>query len=112
MPNGRSGGFTIAKSRLEELVRSLDSHTPIGRRLPRLSAPATLAPSGHDVDTAAVLIMISEFPGTRIWVEEQDHTFYILHLDHEVEQNLEPEVEKWVMVHPESALFDLLTRRR
>jgi hypothetical protein len=41
-------------------------------------------------------------------VEEQDRIAYILHLDYEVQEHVEPQTWKWIIVSSESPLFNRL----
>lgn len=108
MPNGRSGGFEIAKKRLERLLKGLADHTVVGNALVEPIDHATSRPSWSEVNAAAVTTMLSVFPGKRVWVEEQNHSYYILHLDREVHEDLEPQAAKWIVVRSGSPLFGLL----
>ena len=57
------------------------------------------------MDSAAAMTILSAFAGERVWVEEQDHTYYILHMDHEAQEDGDPEGWKWIVVSSESPLF-------
>ena len=105
MPNGRSGGFLISKDQLEQLLKGLGDQPVLGHALANRVDWPTSSPSWAEVDAAAARTMLSTFPGERVWVEEQDHTYYILHLDHEVQEHGEPEAGKWIVVRSESPLF-------
>ena len=68
MPNGRSGGFVIARDRLEGLLRGVPSDTVVGKTL-------------EEPITAGDLVRLLAMPGKdQIPIEEQDHGWYIIHL--------------------------------
>ena len=108
MPNGHSGGFLIGRTDLEQLLHVLPKQSVLGRAL---AEPFPRPHSWVDVDAAAAIAVLGNFVGTRIWVEEQDHAWYILHLDQEVAKGGEPDTTKWIMVGPESPLFGPLRDR-
>ena len=82
MPNGRSGGFLIRKSDLEELLKKLADGTVAGNTVASLikerSSPSYPA---EGCDTATLNEMLKAFDGRQVWVEEQDSKVYVLHLD-------------------------------
>src|SRR6185436_4858934 len=104
MPNGRSGGFLIPRNELEDLLNGLSDHPVLGRALTK---PAD-ARSWSDLDAAAVVTILGTFAGARVWVEEQDHSYYVLNLDREAHESGEPEAWKWIVVSSESPLFEQL----
>ena len=108
MPNGRSGGFLIRRTDLEQLLHALPHQSLLGRALAEPLGPTH---TWVDVDAAAAITVLSNFVGTRVWVEEQDHAYYVLHLDKEVQEGGEPETAKWILVSPESPLFGPLRDR-
>ncbi len=98
MPNGRSDEFGVNKESLERSLSALPSEAVVGRS----------ATSG-DVNVSAVARMVSEYPDDLIRVEEQDHRWYIIHL--ESFQGNPPSGEKLIMILPESPLFEELRRQ-
>jgi len=96
MPNGRSGGFQIAKGSLEQLLATSGE--------PSLVIGQT--PYRADVTIADAVRMLQEFASERVWIEEHDYAFYIMHLDWPVEAPDDSIAEKWVLVFPRSPLFD------
>ena len=105
MPNGHSGGFQIHKTDLEQLFNDLPGQSVIGGAMVR-------QPDGRrsraDVDAAAAMSLLSAFKGMKVWVEEQDGAWYILHLDHEVQERREPDGARWIVITSESPLFGRL----
>jgi len=102
MPNGHSGGFQIHKTDLEQLFKDLPGQSVIGSAMVRRPDGP---PSWADVDAAAAMSILSAFKGMEVWVEEQDAAWYILHLDHEVQERPEPQGEKWIVIASVSPLF-------
>jgi hypothetical protein len=98
--NGRSGGFQIAKTSLEDLLATfVDPTIVVGH-----------SPYRRPFAVADVLQLLQQFPSREVWIEEQDHRWYIMHLDWPVEAGAEPVAEKWVAVQTSSPLFDALRR--
>jgi hypothetical protein len=58
-----------------------------------------------DVTIGALRRLVHEFSSKRVWIEEQDHRWYIMHLDWPVKAKDEPVAEKWIVVDPTSLLF-------
>ena len=98
MPNGRSGEFDVNKERLERILSALPSEAVVGKSI-----------AAGDVDVSAVYRMVSEYPDDLIAVEEQYDRWYIIHLE-PIQAN-PPSAEKWIMVSPESPLFEELRRQ-
>ena len=90
MPNGRSGGFIIEKTALEQLVKAIPE--PIG---------ATVAmgdnPRPRPTDTSEMVKLLERCPNDRLAVEEQDHRWYIIHISNK------PII--WVTVRPGSQVY-------
>ena len=84
MPNGRSGGFTIKRKKLKNLLKEFDGTTVVGSDFPTLT-PVT-------ADTAMKILKYT-WTLRPIGVEEQDHKCYILHLS------------KWFSVDVSSPIF-------
>jgi hypothetical protein len=76
MPNGRSGGFVITRADLKELVKAIPDDTVVGQ-MSVGSSPI------RAVTAAEAIRFVEEYPHEGVAVEEQDHTFYILHLSNE-----------------------------
>jgi hypothetical protein len=110
MPNGRSGGFLMLKPDLARLLDGLSPQSIVGCAL--TSPVHSRTHTWTDLDAAAVTNVLSAFQGRKVWVEEQDHAYYILHLDREL-QGLtdDPEASKWIVVRAESPLFGPLRER-
>jgi hypothetical protein len=95
MPNGRSGGFVMETADLKQLVDAVTGDAVVGR----LTTGLRPQPARADEITR----VIEECPHSRIAVEEQDHAFYIIHI------NNEPVV--WLVIPSESPVFMELRRR-
>jgi hypothetical protein len=69
--NGMSGGFQIAKTSLEELLATfVDPTIVVGH-----------SPYRRPFTVADVQRLLQQFPSREVWIEEQDHRWYIMHLD-------------------------------
>lgn len=97
MPNGHSGGFVIEKADLKHLIQALPADTAVAKVTVRSSPLRT-------VTAAELARLVDECPHDRIEVEEQDHTFYVIHLRNK------PELV-WIMVASETPLFLELRQR-
>jgi len=84
MPNGWSGGFYLARKRLEQLLAKLDDHTEVGRTTKKL------------VTTADLREILNHWNDDRLYVEEQDHQWYIMQF---------PDTKEWIVVTSESPLY-------
>jgi hypothetical protein len=97
MPNGWSGSFAIKAAELRELVKAVPGTTEIGKivvyPLPIRAANA-----------AEVTRFVEECPHDRVEVEEQEHTFYIIHFSNE------PKI-LWLVIGPESPIFLAIRER-
>jgi hypothetical protein len=96
MPNGRSGGFVIETADLKQLVTAVSDTAVVGKLSTGLQLRAASA--------AELSRCIEESPHDRIAVEEQDKTFYIIHIRNE------PDII-WVSVNSESPIFVKLRQR-
>jgi len=94
MPNGHTGGFEIDTAELKRLIMSTpeaDASLFTGR------SPFT------PVTVTEVDGLLAQCQQDRVYVEEQDHTHYVIHISDD------PVV--WIMVRPNSALRPLLLAR-
>ena len=55
--------------------------------------------------------MFEKFSGDRVWIEEQDHKYYIVHLDFGVDVEPDPNGAQWVLVRSDSPLYDSWRKR-
>jgi hypothetical protein len=110
MPNGRSGGFFIARRDLKAQFKALPFSEVVGHAL---TSPLKeqLNSSTSVVTAAAAAQMLDEFSGDQVWIEEQDHKYYIVHLDFGVDVEREPNAARWVIVRSASPLYDSLRKR-
>jgi hypothetical protein len=96
MPNGRSGGFVIETTDLKQLVTAVSDTAVVGQLTTGLRPRAASA--------AEIAQCIEDCPLDRMAVEEQDHTFYIIHFSND------PDII-WVSVNSESPIFAELRLR-
>ena len=97
MPNGHSGGFPIEVVALTALLESVRPQDVVGKLVE--SAPP-LTP----VTATEVLRVLSGVTATTVPVEEQDHSFYIVHVTDK------PRL-MWLMVTSASPIFSGLRER-
>jgi hypothetical protein len=82
MPNGRTGGFYLRRDEFEHLLTHCADDAVVGKTLKK------------PVTASALRQVLDHWKGDEIPVEEQDHTWYIVHF------------REWVMVSNDSVLFD------
>lgn len=99
MPNGRSGGFPIEAVDLVRLIGGFSPGEPIGKLLDDSSSTKL-----RTADATEITRLVEKCALERLAVEEQDHTFYVIHISNEA-----PLV--WVLVDSESPIFDELKQR-
>ena len=95
MPNGRSGGFVIEKTALAGLFKAMLESTGV-----------TVAFGGsrpRPIDALEIVTLIERCPNDRLAVEEQDHTWRIIHVSNE------PVI--WITVLPQSQIFPEIRER-
>ena len=81
MPNGRTGGFYLTPPELEHLLKHYEGNTVVGKMLK------------EPVTASELMQVLGEWKRDEVPIEEQDHSWYIVHF---------PE---WVAVDAESPLF-------
>ncbi|MGH9492415.1 MAG: hypothetical protein ACRD2K_02845 [Terriglobales bacterium] len=82
MPNGRSGGFYLKRNAFEQLLSECEGDTAAGKTLKKRISASELRQ------------VLNQWKGDEVLVEEQDHTWYIVHFT------------EWVTVSNDSPLFD------
>ena len=82
MPNGRSGGFRLTRTTLEQLLYPYADDELVGKTLEK------------PVTASEMRGALFESGREEVMIEEQDHSWYIVHL---------PE---WITVGAESPLFE------
>lgn len=105
MPNGRSGGFLIPKGDLATLLAALPQGSRVG---PSVASAAGAKASGSlnpELGVNEVMALLDTFAPRNIWVEEQDHRWYIVHLDRAEEDSHNPDPAKWILVASQSPAF-------
>jgi hypothetical protein len=68
MPNGRSGGFFLEPAKLQQLLTELNDDAVVGNT------------TGASVTATEMSRELSEWRGEKVLIEEQDHSWYIVHL--------------------------------
>jgi hypothetical protein len=105
MPNGRSGGFGILRSELQQLLNSLVDHAVLGHTLAALINARRLSRPAAGIGSTAAMELLDSFRGNEVWVEEQDNSVYVVHLDNEVHEDGDPDPQRWIIIPPDSPLF-------
>jgi len=68
MPNGRSGGFYLEHGKFQLFLEELDDDAVVGNT------------TRASVTAAEVSRELSVWKGGKVLIEEQDHSWYIVHL--------------------------------
>jgi hypothetical protein len=78
VPNGRSGGFIIETIALARLVKAMPE---------ALGATVTFGenPRPRPIHASEMVWLLEKSPNDRLAVEEQDHSWYIVHINNEPE---------------------------
>ena len=105
MPNCRSGGFGILRSELQLLLNSLVDHAVLGHTLVALKNARHLSRPAAGIGSTATIELLDSFRGDDVWVEEQDNSLYVVHLDMEAHEDGDPDPERWIIVNSDSPLF-------
>jgi hypothetical protein len=63
------------------------------------------------IDSVVLTELLDTFGREEVRVEEQDHAYYIIHLDMESRLGGNPNPEEWIVVRSDSPLFGLLRER-
>lgn len=102
MPNGRSASFSVSRHDFEQLLNTIPSGTVVGKlKLP--SGPHGKR-SSRTLDVLEARQLFAEHPRDRVFVEEQDRKFYIIHLAKREGPTA------WIVVREDSPLFAELRR--
>jgi hypothetical protein len=104
MPNGHSSGFQLSKDALRERLSVVPHAEVVGVRFVMTNHGTY---TRQQVTAADVRQLVDEFKGNRIYIEEQDHRWFVLHLDREGYVDAF-DGSKWVMVLQESPLHQSL----
>jgi hypothetical protein len=99
MPNRHSGGFTIETSDLHRLIEAASDTASMGTLV-----DGSQTPKLRPVGAAELLRLLEASHRERLGVEQQDRTFYIIHIR-------DGSTPIWVSVKPDSPIFGALTQR-
>lgn len=108
MPNGQSGGFLIDRHEFAQLLDALSSTSTVGISVGAVNRARSIGPPSTCLSKADMIELLVAFPSGRVWIEEQDHRFYVIHLDHPADKPGPPDGDKWILVGPDSQLFEVL----
>jgi hypothetical protein len=105
VPNGRSGGFLIDRAELARLLEALPAMCEVG--VPVISAYRARSSGVQPMhlSAAGMVAMLSAVEWNNVWIEEQDHHDYVIHLDQPVDKVDRLDGDKWIIVGPDSPLF-------
>lgn len=78
-----SGRFKLSKRELSDRVAAIMHSKDVGYtlRLERSVKSTSQAPARTPIAAARMLQMLEDFEGDDVFVEEQDRSYYIIHLD-------------------------------
>lgn len=102
MPNGRSVSFSVSRHDFEQLLNTIPTGTVVGK-LKLLSGPHGEG-SSRALDVLEARQLFAEHLRDRVFVEEQDRKFYIIHLAKR------EGATTWIVVREDSPLFAELRR--
>jgi hypothetical protein len=111
VPNGHTGGFLIPKSELTLLLTSLADTTVVGLAVGAFARAKRAGTTPEGATVCDLLRHIGEFPGENVLIEEQDNSYYVIHLDREVQDVRDPVADKWIVVDSKSPLFTSFRER-
>jgi hypothetical protein len=100
MPKGHSGRFFIDTAALKRLLHDVPGTTPIG-----MLAGGTSGSRLRLADATEVVHLVEQVSHERIAVEEQDHSFFIIHVSDE------PTLI-WISVKSDSPIFGGLAQQQ
>jgi hypothetical protein len=92
MPNGRTGGFRIKLDALAKLLENFPSEAVVAMCVN--AAASSQRPRSATI--AEVRNLLGKTRQTELFVEEQDHASYIVHLDD----------NEWIVLGGSSPLYD------
>ena len=104
-----SDGFKLSKRQLAERLESLVPSREVGYTLQfqRPTQGERQVSARSPADASTVRELLAEFKGDEVFVEEQDRSYYVIHLD--ADDHVDG--TKWVMVRDTSPLFAFLRER-
>lgn len=98
----------IRNVEFENWLREFDEHVEIGRSLASVIKARSMGVTPVSLTLAGALAILREFRRSDVTLEEQDHSFYVIHLEPDVE---DPDPERWIIVDSTSPLFRRLRER-
>jgi hypothetical protein len=96
MPNGRSGGFVIPLTQFREVLEGLPGDSQAGTEF--FSRSVFGWRRKRVVTVAEFARRLERYAQEKVGVEEQDHTWYIVHLG--------PNSKKSIVVDKDSVLYE------
>ena len=108
MPNGMSGSLSITKFELRALLTNYPDTAVVGVSAASLAEARRTGTAPEGATVSDLLRHLAEFVGETVWIEEQDHSYYVMHLGEE--QEFGP-IEKWIIVKSSSPLFQPFRER-
>ena len=109
MPNGHSGGYELSKADFRALLDTFAGHDPIAHALrDDPDRPGNVQRSVElNITTHEVRALLDRHEGDRLYIEEQDGSWDIVHIDvpkREVYEDFRLH-SSWVVVTQHSPLF-------
>jgi hypothetical protein len=108
MPNGRSGGFLVGRKEFAALLVGMPATSAVGPSVASAHRARSLGEPAVCLSAADTIALLATFGSDSVWIEEQDHKVYLIHLDRPVDAAGMPDAEKWIIAGPESSLFMVL----
>lgn len=106
MPNGRTSSLLIGREQLAGMLqRMAEGSSGVG---PSTRVGLRISPQGQAVDLGEVVRLLGLFRGAGVWIEEHGEAMYVMHLDHELEAREPVDSDRWIVVRPDSPLFEPL----
>jgi hypothetical protein len=109
--NGHSGGFEIPQSELRLLLTSLSDTTAAGLAVGAAIRAKRAGATPESATVRDVLQLVDEFPGENVYIEEQERSYFVIHLDQELRDGRDPIADKWIIVDSKSPLFSPFRER-
>jgi hypothetical protein len=95
MPNGRSDSFVVRRHGIEQFLSTIPTGTLVGH----LFSGSKGDRSRRALDASEARQLFAENPRDRVFVEEQQQKYYIIHLAKR------EGATTWIIVHEDSPLF-------
>jgi hypothetical protein len=103
-----SGSLGITKSELMALLTNHPDTAVVGVSAASLAAARRTGTAPEGATVSDLLRQLADFVGETVWIEEQDHSYYVMHL---AEEKAFGPPDKWIIVKSDSPVFQKLRDR-